>query len=414
MNGDERLDRLVRASLEWEADRAAATQPSFERAMANLATRVGDTRATRVAPRIEGAPASRRALGILAAALLLAAALVALIVVGSRTEQPSSDLDPGLFGLAAPCTTALADGVAHELTLPDERRRVRFHSDGQVLHVRSPDVEALAHPGSESTFSRQQLSATGVAAVKGVVDRLRLTPGCRVHAGAPVAFVTRLDAGFARFETGGWPGAYRGYDLLRWMTLGEDQIATKALEDLTTNLAELVGPGGWVDRMERPVDATAWLPEPVVPEATRPPLPVGDLHALDPCDLLPAAALGADQRISQPSPLSFSYASLACEYLAGQRRIAMLSVRGQSTTIDDAEIVVDGLFGGDPTRGLAQRRFNPCWLDRRNGCPYAIAAWSEGHLAVLVFPPATIGGRPDVTLEEGGALMAQVMARLSR
>ena len=411
---DQRVDQLIRASLEWEADRAAAAQPSFERAMATLAPKVGDTGAIGVVRRIEGAPASRRAIGILVTALLLLAALVALIVVGSRTERPPSDLNPGLFGLANSCPLALPDGVAHEFSLPDEYRRIRFHDSGLILHVRSPDAEALAHPGPESTFSRQQLSAAGLAAVHEVVDSLRLTPGCRVHASASVVFTTRLDGGFARFQTGEWPGAYPGYELLRWMTLEEDHISARALEALTTNLDELVGPGGWVDGTERPADAAAWLPEPVMPAPIPSPLPAGDLYGLDACALLAPSSVGADRAVSLSSPLRFTYASPSCEYLSGQRRVAMLSVRGQTTTIDDAEVIVDGLFGGDLTRGLARGRFHPCWLDRRDGCPYAVAGWLDGHLAVVVFPPASIGGRPDVTLDEGAAVMQEVLAGLGR
>ncbi len=413
MTADQRLDQHIRAALEWEADRAAASQPSFERAMTTLATSVGATRATNVVRRIEGAPASRRAIGILVTALLLLAALVALMVAGSRPDPTPSDLDAGLFGLASPCAATLADGVVHEFTLPDERRRIRFLNDGVVLHVRSPDADALAHPGPESTFSRRQLSGTGIAAVQQVVDGLHLTPGCRVHAGAPIVFSTRLNGGFARFQTGGWPGAYPGYELLRWMTLEEDQIASRALEDLTTGLDELVGPRGWVDGTERPVDASAWLPEPVVPPVTPPALPIGDLHGLDACDLLRPRTVDADRAVPMPSPLRFTYQSPSCAYLVGARSVAMLSVRGQSTTIGEAEVIVDGLFGGDPIRGLERRRFNPCWLDGRDGCPYAVAGWVEGHLAVLVFPPS-LGGPPSVTLEAGAAAMTEVLAGLGR
>ncbi len=413
MNGTDHLDQRVRAALEWEADQTASRQPSFNRAMTTLAARVGDTGGTGVVRRIEGAPASHRAIGLLAAALLLAA-LLALIVAGSRPEAPPSDLNPGLFGLAQPCTAVLADGVVHEFTLPDEARRIRFLSDGVVLHVRSPDAERLAHPGPELTFSRQQLSETGRAAVQEVVDSLRLTPGCRVHASAPVVFTTRLVGGFGRFQTGGWPGAYPGYDLLRWMTLEEDQIATEALEDLTVGLDELVGPSGWVEETERPVDAAVWLPEPDVPALPLPALPSGDLKGLDACDVLSAAAVGADRVLALGSPLRFTYASPACEYSAAGIRVAMLSVRGQSTTIDEAERIVDGLFGGDATRGIDRHRMNPCWLDRRVGCPYAVAGWVEGRLAVLVYPPAEIGGRPSVTLAEGAAAMTEVLIGLSR
>ncbi|MGH2456322.1 MAG: hypothetical protein ACRDHD_08710 [Candidatus Limnocylindria bacterium] len=77
MNADDRLDNVIRAALVWEAGRAEASTPPFDRAMSDLADRLEARSSRRRSPIL-----SRRLAVLLAAALLVAALAVGAVVSG--------------------------------------------------------------------------------------------------------------------------------------------------------------------------------------------------------------------------------------------------------------------------------------------------------------------------------------------
>lgn len=105
MNADERLDRIVRDALTWEADRAARTQPTLDAAARKLASVLPpDPSLDR--PRVTALPGSRgmepRALMLVVVALMLAL-LAALVVIGSsRPSEPIHTSERPLYSLVLP------------------------------------------------------------------------------------------------------------------------------------------------------------------------------------------------------------------------------------------------------------------------------------------------------------------------
>ena len=113
MNGDERLDQLIRASLEWQAEQAARRGPSLGQSVRAVAARVGP-QADETIPVVVARPGSGRAFELIVVVALLALLAAAVAVVVGRTQQvtlptgPSgSTVDPRGSGHAI---VALPDG----------------------------------------------------------------------------------------------------------------------------------------------------------------------------------------------------------------------------------------------------------------------------------------------------------------
>lgn len=113
MNGDERLDQLIRASLEWQAKQAARRAPSLGQSVRAVAERVGP-QTNGIVPVIVARPGSGRGFELIVVVALLALLATAVAVVVGRTQQftlptgPSgSTVDPRGAGHAI---VALPDG----------------------------------------------------------------------------------------------------------------------------------------------------------------------------------------------------------------------------------------------------------------------------------------------------------------
>src|SRR5688572_2870466 len=103
---DERFDQTLRAALEWQANRAAATQPVLRQATRQVAARLAPTREV-IRPRVVLAPATGGALNLIFVLLLLLA-LAAAVVVGALLLRESTDSPQGPFGFATDCGQPLA------------------------------------------------------------------------------------------------------------------------------------------------------------------------------------------------------------------------------------------------------------------------------------------------------------------
>jgi len=112
---DERLDQLIRSSLEWQAEQDARRAPSLATSARRVAERLGHQPAS-VEPVVHLRPASGRSSHLLLALILLALlAAAATIIVGSRTQELT--LPTGLTG-----SVAVARSWGHgAVSLPDGR-----------------------------------------------------------------------------------------------------------------------------------------------------------------------------------------------------------------------------------------------------------------------------------------------------
>src|SRR5688500_1280591 len=97
MMTDERLDQLIRASMEWRSTEAARTQPTLRQATGRLAARMGQP-GTAVRPRLSLSPATGGSMNLMLLLALLLLLGVAIYVGAQLLRQPSFVPPPGPFG----------------------------------------------------------------------------------------------------------------------------------------------------------------------------------------------------------------------------------------------------------------------------------------------------------------------------
>ena len=131
---DDRLDQLIRSSLEWQAEQNARHAPSLATSARRVAERLGPQPAG-LRSVVTLRPASGRSFQLLLAVILLA--LLAAVAVGSgliRLPQPPPDLRP--FGVGGTCSgTAPAHGVVFTVQTADVP--TTLYEDGSLVTDRS-------------------------------------------------------------------------------------------------------------------------------------------------------------------------------------------------------------------------------------------------------------------------------------
>ncbi len=135
MNADDRLDKQIRAALEWQVEQDALRAPSLSQSARVVASRLGPE-PLEVRPTVSLRPASSRSIQILVVVLLLLALLAATIAIGSRLFRDQFQVQPGPFGLSATCDPPIQRGVVLEV----ERgaNPVTLYSDGVLVVDESP------------------------------------------------------------------------------------------------------------------------------------------------------------------------------------------------------------------------------------------------------------------------------------
>lgn len=207
---EQQLDALIRRSLEWQAERAAATQPTLRAAARTVASRVGqDSR--RVRPRVVFLPAAATTPSVLMTLLLLLVLLGAAIVAGALLlERLTPDLRPGPFGFATTCGPS--DESTSDLHVEvDGRSTTRLHGGGVLVTDLSVAGETNAAGVRQALFEERRLTARGTRLLLGHLGAAGLTPGCRSVRTADSAghIVAKTDAGYVEAAWGPEVGNYR-------------------------------------------------------------------------------------------------------------------------------------------------------------------------------------------------------------
>jgi hypothetical protein len=267
MTTDERLDQLIRGSLEWQASRTAASQPSLERAVERLAARLEPV-TTALRPRVVMAPAGRSALSFVALLLLLAALLATALVVGSRfLPLPPPPVAPGPFGFAAECEGEFVpEGVAlllgiefsgMDLTGNAEDPNITVWRNGSMVVDASTQGETKASTIRQLVIPERRLTQRGVDLLLNRIGEAGLTPGCRSlrtrQAGGRITAVT-ADGYLHVF----WGPNVTSRPLARLLS-AEDEAELVALATDLKSPETWLPDDAWVDKTERRVRPDEWL-----------------------------------------------------------------------------------------------------------------------------------------------------------
>ncbi|MCI0584670.1 MAG: hypothetical protein L0227_17575 [Chloroflexi bacterium] len=189
---DDRLDQLIRASLDWQAGRVAAAQPSMRQATGRLADRL---RAPGMAstPRLTLTPSSAASLNVLTIALLLLGLALAWYV-GTQLNTPPVPPSDLRFGFPISCEVTRHNGLAfdeanNQVVLsfvaedgPDTDVEPDFHSlyaDGRLVQDVSVPGETRVDNLTGSEVLVRHLTEKGRDLLLARVAGADLTPGCR-------------------------------------------------------------------------------------------------------------------------------------------------------------------------------------------------------------------------------------------
>jgi hypothetical protein len=266
MTPDDRLDQLIRASLDWEAGRVAVSQPSMRKATGRLADRLGaEGRATR--PRLTLTPSSAASLNLLTLILLLLGLALAWYVGTqlNRPPEPPADLRFGFpISCEVPRHTGLAfDAANNQVVLsfaaadgPDaDGDFYSLYADGLFVQDVSVPGETRADNITGSEVLVRRLNERGRDLLLARVADAGLTPGCRFlqteAAGGTLMAWTEDGGTEVSWGPGGLSGSHR---------LDADDEAVLAA--LTTALAHpetWLPDDAWIDATEQRIEPDHWL-----------------------------------------------------------------------------------------------------------------------------------------------------------
>jgi hypothetical protein len=174
---DDRLDQLIRSSLEWQAEQHARHAPTLATSARRVAERLGP-RPVGLRSVVTLRPDSGRSLQLFLALLLLAA-LAAAVAVGSgliRPPQPSPDLRS--FGVGGSCIgTPLPDGVV--FTVQTGEFMTTLYDDGALVTDRSTVGETKLSSITGIDYFGRRLSPVGVQMLRDRLSEARVSEGCR-------------------------------------------------------------------------------------------------------------------------------------------------------------------------------------------------------------------------------------------
>jgi hypothetical protein len=173
---DDRLDQLIRAALEWQADEDARRAPSLATSTRRVADHLGQQPA-RHGPVMTLRPGSGRSFQLLLQVILLLALLAAAAAIGSQLIRVPRSVDPPPFGFGAGCTTPLADGVI--FTVQTAGFPTTLYEDGALVTDRSAVGETKLSSVTGIDYVGRRLSAMGIQMLKDRIAEAGVTAGCR-------------------------------------------------------------------------------------------------------------------------------------------------------------------------------------------------------------------------------------------
>lgn len=263
MIDDARLDVLVRAALQSEAERSAGRQPRLDRAVGRLAQRI---RPDRVTTRPLGA--ARISLANLVVLLvLLLLALLAAAYIGARLV--SLPVVPP-FGFAAPCDLGQMGGLALDGprnpivlsfvrgTAAGETVIIHAYADGTYVRDLSTAGETRASTVTGARIERRRLGEDGLGRLLGRVRSVGLTGGCRRLSSADASGQLSVTLDESTFETSWAPGRGAGGIVSRPLSDDEEDALVELQDDLETPERWLPD-DAWLDPAATQVRPHHWL-----------------------------------------------------------------------------------------------------------------------------------------------------------
>lgn len=235
---DDRLDQLIRSSLEWQAEQDARRAPSLATSARRVAERLGPQPAG-LRSVVTLRPGPGRSLQLFLAVILLAA-LAAAVAVGTgliRLPQPPPDVRP--FGVGGTCSwTGPVEGVVFTVQTADVP--TTLYEDGSLVTDRSSLGQSKLSAITGIEYAERRLSPVGIALVKDRIAAAGVVEGCR-------SIQTRESAGSIIVRTA------EGSGELYWNPqLGQYHFARLASSEEEMAARDLA------EALEHP---EAWLPE---------------------------------------------------------------------------------------------------------------------------------------------------------
>jgi hypothetical protein len=235
---DGRLDQLIRASLDWQAEQDARLAPSLETSARRVAERLGpQSTGLRSVVTLRRDPGGSLQLFLV---VILLAALAAAIAVGSgliRLPQPPPDLRP--FGVGGMCSsTAPADGVVFRVQTADVP--ITLYEDGSLVTDRTSTGQTKLSAITGIEYAERRLSPAGIAMIRDRIAAAGVVEGCR-------SIRTRESTGSIIVPT------TEGFGELYWNPqVGQYRFARFASSEEETAASDLA------EALEHP---EAWLPD---------------------------------------------------------------------------------------------------------------------------------------------------------
>lgn len=239
---DQQFDRLIKASLSWQADHAIAQQP-MRLAVRRLAVRLGGSPARGQSTlNVNRLPLTLSLGQTVVLALLLAILVLGALVVGaSLLERP--------FGIGAACDEGRVDGDAMMIYSVGVGTTYLYPEGQLFTDVSAPTMAQSSTPPRAdivrgTAYVARRLTARGVELMLGRVTSAGLTEGChylrsRQSSGSVIA---RLPGGVVGADWSPTPGA--GLRFAREVTAAEEARLANLADDLA-DPARWLPPEAW-------------------------------------------------------------------------------------------------------------------------------------------------------------------------
>jgi hypothetical protein len=359
MNADDRLDRQIRAALEWQAERDARRAPSLSQSARTVASRLGPE-PPEIRPTVSLRPTSSRSVQLILVVLLLLALLAATIAIGSSLFRDPFQIQPGPFGLSRTCDVPMQRGTV--LEVQRGTNPVTLYADGVLVVDESEAGGTSAATIEGAVVTERRLSPRGVDLLLERVAQAGLTPGCRT-------LRTRELSGSIRADHDG------GTVHLSWSPAGEllfarqasieEEVIVDALAESLEHPETWLPEDGWAEPVARHIIPERWLLTVNLIDTQVPPgstlgLPSGrTLEGTDPrYDLvqLPDGVRPGDFGVGFPSPFSPApRSSVRCgvvsrdEALTAATSIDALDIdEDGSDTLHNDDVTAEVSFGFEP------------------------------------------------------------------
>ena len=281
MNAEDRFDAQVRAALEWHADAVAEQASSVDRAVRQVAARVGPDARDR-GGRVVLRPAPDRGLRLVLVALLLALLLAVAMSVGADLFRPP--LQGPRFGFDAECLQAPDDQVVYTVAGGDVP--MILYADGRLVEVLNDPGDTRAAMFDGMGGNERRLSPAGIDLLRERVASVVPAAGCRHLRSVEAIGELHAETAVGHVELS-WHPSNPGRRLT-----AEEESEAEALEEALAAPETWLPASAWLALEEQFVAPEEWL---VIVEVTPTGLPPGSEVALTTGDVLS----GSDPRYAR-------------------------------------------------------------------------------------------------------------------